>query len=287
MSIEKGVVYVVATPIGNLGDITARAREVLAGVDVIAAEDTRHSARLLRHFGIGTACVALHEHNERELCPRLLGRVQGGDAVALISDAGTPLISDPGYHLVRSARAAGIRVIPVPGPSALISALSVSGLPTDRFVFEGFLPSRSAARTKVLESLASESRTMVFFESPRRLVATLGDMALAFGSARPAVLLRELTKLHETIRGDTLGALSEWVEGDPDQRRGECVLVVAGQAPSEAGQDIGDARRIVRILLTSVSVRQAAQLAAEITGQKKRDLYRLALELEAEAGKDP
>ncbi|HHJ14634.1 MAG TPA: 16S rRNA (cytidine(1402)-2'-O)-methyltransferase, partial [Gammaproteobacteria bacterium] len=227
-----GCLYVVATPIGNLGDMSTRAIEVLRQVVLIAAEDTRHSAGLLAHFGIDTPMQALHEHNEREQAPRLVQRmVEEGLELALISDAGTPLVSDPGYRLVRLARAAGVSVVPVPGPSALIAALSASGLPTDRFVFEGFLPPKAAARRARLEKLLTEPRTLIFYESSHRILDSLRDMAAVLGASRHAVLARELTKQFETILDDSLEALAGRVETDADQRRGELVVLVEGWCP--------------------------------------------------------
>ena len=211
---SAGALYVVATPIGNLEDISARALRVLREVSLIAAEDTRHSSRLLQHFGIATPLAACHEHNEREEGGRFLVRLQAGDDVALISDAGTPLISDPGYHLVRQARAAGIRVVPVPGACALIAALSAAGLPSDRFIFEGFLPAKAAARRARLELLKEEARTLIFYEAPHRILECLADLTTVFGAERPALLGRELTKTFETLQGLPLEQLHAWVEAD-------------------------------------------------------------------------
>jgi 16S rRNA (cytidine1402-2'-O)-methyltransferase len=270
--------YVVATPIGNLDDMSPRAVRILSSVDRIAAEDTRHSRPLLQHFGIGTPMSALHEHNEREQAPRLLAALEAGESVALISDAGTPLVSDPGYHLVRTARARGIAVVPVPGPSALMAALSAAGLPTDRFVFEGFLPSKPTARRTRLQALARETRTLVFFESPHRLSSALEDMAVVFGAERQAVLARELTKAFETIRGDSLQRLVDWVHSDANQRRGELVLLVHGAAEAQPG-DGREAERVLELLLKELPVKQAAALAARITGAGRNELYRRALEL--------
>jgi len=277
---DKGVLYVVATPIGNLGDMSARAIEVLSGVDVIAAEDTRRSSRLLRHFGIKTPTVAFHEHNEAAMGPRLLARMEGDDSVALISDAGTPLLSDPGYHLVRLAHERGLRVVPVPGPSALAAALSVSGLPTDRFAFEGFVPSKAVARRECLAALRDEPRTLVFYEAPHRILDTLHDMAQVFGGERQAVVARELTKLFETVRAGTLDALRAWLEADAQQQKGEFVVLVHGAAGREAGAPDADAERILRVLLREHSLKDAARLAAEITGHSRNLLYRRALELQ-------
>ncbi len=278
MSIEAGILYIVATPIGNLGDISARALEVLQKVDRIAAEDTRHSASLLRHFAIGTPMFALHEHNERHKAEQVLGYLQQGESVALISDAGTPLISDPGYFLVRQAHAAGIKVVPLPGPSALIAALSASGLATDRFCFEGFLPHKSGARCKVLQALADEPRTLAFYESPHRIEESLSDMAAILGTARPATLARELTKTFETIRHATLGELAEWVANDANQRKGEFVLLVEG-APAKEDEGLdGETQRIATLLAEELSVKQAAALAAKISGEKKNAIYKFLLE---------
>lgn len=273
-----GMLYVVATPIGNLDDITARALRVLREVAVIAAEDTRHSARLLQHFGITTPLVACHEHNERDQGGRFLARLQGGEDVALISDAGTPLISDPGFHLVRQARAAGIRVVPVPGPCALIAALSAAGLPSDRFVFEGFLPAKTAGRLARLEQLKEEPRTLIFYEAPHRLLDCLADLERIMGADRLAVMARELTKAFETFQGLPLGELRAWVAADGNQQRGECVLLVAGwQAPAENSVPAA-ALRVLELLLKEMPLKRAAALAAEITGVRKNLLYQAALE---------
>ncbi|NHN78205.1 16S rRNA (cytidine(1402)-2'-O)-methyltransferase [Azotobacter chroococcum] len=273
-----GMLYVVATPIGNLDDITARALRVLREVAVIAAEDTRHSARLLQHFGITTPLVACHEHNERDQGGRFLARLQGGEDVALISDAGTPLISDPGFHLVRQARASGIRVVPVPGPCALIAALSAAGLPSDRFVFEGFLPAKTAGRLARLEQLKEEPRTLIFYEAPHRLLDCLADLERIMGADRLAVMARELTKAFETFQGLPLGELRAWVAADGNQQRGECVLLVAGwQAPAENSVPAA-ALRVLELLLKEMPLKRAAALAAEITGVRKNLLYQAALE---------
>jgi 16S rRNA (cytidine1402-2'-O)-methyltransferase len=270
----------VATPIGNLGDISPRALEVLQKVDRIAAEDTRHSAPLLRHFAIGTPMFALHEHNERHKAEQVLGLLQQGESLALISDAGTPLISDPGYFLVREAHRAGIRVVPVPGPSALIAALSASGLATDRFCFEGFLPAKRGARRKVLQALSGEPRTLAFYETPHRIEECLADMAEILGEARPATLARELTKTFETIRHATLGSLAEWVAADANQRKGEFVVLVDGAVESpEVGLD-EEVRRIATLLAGELSVKQAASLAAKISGEKKNAIYKFLLDRE-------
>jgi len=277
VSIEVGVLYIVATPIGNLGDMSPRAVEVLQKVDAIAAEDTRHSAGLLRHFAIHPPMFALHEHNERQKSAALLERLTAGESIALISDAGTPLISDPGYVVVREAQQAGIRVVPVPGPSALITALSASGLPTDRFCFEGFLPAKGGARRKYLESLCDEARTMAFYESPHRILDSLTDMVAVFGSEREAVLARELTKTFETIRHAPLGEMLEWVRGDSNQQKGEFVVLLHGAVVSAAGLD-AEACRIADLLAEELPHKQAAALAARISGEKKNALYQYLLE---------
>lgn len=278
MSIQAGILYVVATPIGNLADISTRALEILRQADRIAAEDTRHSAALLRHYAIDTPMLSLHEHNERHKIETLLVRLQGGEQIALISDAGTPLISDPGYHLVQHCHQNGIRVVPIPGPSALIAALSASGLPTDRFSFEGFLPNRSAARSARLQALKDDPRTLVFYESPHRIVDCLKDMVAVFGAARLAVLARELTKTFETIRQADLAALLEWVGADPNQQKGEIVLLIKGCEGDEDGSRQGEARRIASLLAEELPLKQAAALAARISGEKKNALYQYLLE---------
>jgi len=274
-----GSLYVVATPIGNLDDISARALTILRNVALIAAEDTRHSARLMQHFGIGTPLTACHEHNERDQGGRFLARMLAGDDVALISDAGTPLISDPGYHLVRQARAAGIAVVPVPGACALIAALSAAGLPSDRFIFEGFLPAKSAGRRARLEQVKEEPRTLIFYEAPHRILECLQDMQVVFGGERPALLARELTKTFETLKGMPLAELAAWVASDSNQQRGECVVLVAGwQAPEGEGAVSAEAVRVLNLLLAEMPLKRAAALAAEITGVRKNLLYQVALE---------
>jgi 16S rRNA (cytidine1402-2'-O)-methyltransferase len=274
-----GSLYVVATPIGNLDDISARALSILRDVALIAAEDTRHSARLMQHFGIGTPLAACHEHNERDQGGRFLARLLAGEDVALISDAGTPLISDPGYHLVRQARAAGVTVVPVPGACALIAALSAAGLPSDRFIFEGFLPAKTAGRRARLEQVKEEPRTLIFYEAPHRILECLQDMQLVFGDERPALLARELTKTFETLKGMPLAELAAWVAADSNQQRGECVVLVAGwQAPEGEEAVSTDALRVLNLLLAEMPLKRAAALAAEITGVRKNLLYQVALE---------
>ena len=268
----SGTLHVVATPIGNLGDLSPRAQQVLRGVDAICAEDTRHTRQLLSQFGIERPLQALHEHNEEELAVRLVARMLGGESLALVSDAGTPLVSDPGYRLVRAAREAGIRVSPVPGPSALVAALSVAGLPSDRFTFEGFLPAKAGARRERLRVLATEPRTLVFYESAHRIVESLEDMAATFGAERPAILARELTKLFETVLDGSLAGLLAAVTGDDNQRKGEFVLVVQGAA-DDADARLVEGRRVYALLNAHLPPSAAAKLAAEITGAPRKGLY--------------
>lgn len=274
----SGTLYIVATPIGNLGDITERAIAVLRDASIVAVEDTRHSRKLLLQFGISTPMVALHDFNEGERVARMLARVADGDNVALISDAGTPLISDPGYQLVRQAHAQGIKVVPIPGSCALIAALSCAGLPTDRFTFEGFLPAKTAARVSVLEGLRAETRTMLFYEAPHRIVECLVDMEQVFGSQREITYARELTKTFETIMHTTIGALLDTVRADANQQKGEIVLVVAGKAAATDELD-AQALHTLQVLLEEMPVKQASALAARITGAKKNLLYDAALQL--------
>ncbi|NOZ37248.1 MAG: 16S rRNA (cytidine(1402)-2'-O)-methyltransferase [Gammaproteobacteria bacterium] len=279
MDFYKQCLYVVATPIGNLADFSPRAVEVLQRVDLIAVEDTRHSARLLQHFAIKTPMQALHEHNERKSALSFLQGIESGQSLALISDAGTPLLSDPGYHLVRLARERGIRVVPVPGACAAIAALSVAGLATDRFRFEGFLSAKSGARRQQLEHLKHETLTLLFYESPHRIEDSLADMQAIFGDQRQAVLARELTKTFETIRNGTLAELSQWVAGDANQRKGEIVLLVQGAAVADPDDLDASAERVLKILLQDLPLKQAVGLATEITGVRKKKLYTRGLEL--------
>jgi 16S rRNA (cytidine1402-2'-O)-methyltransferase len=268
-----GTLFVVATPIGNLADMVPRAAEVLQQVDIIAAEDTRHSRHLLEHFHISTPLLAYHEHNEQQSLPGILKRLQQGERVALISDAGTPLISDPGYRLVRAARQAGFRVVPVPGPAALIAALSVAGLPSDRFAFEGFLSAKRGQRCKQLEALQRETRTLIFYEAPHRILACLQDIVVTLGETREIVLARELTKTFETIVAGSAAEVLARVESDPNQQKGEIVLLVRGAEARERSELDTEAQRIMTILLKELPLKQAASLAAEITGVGKNTLY--------------
>ncbi len=281
-----GCLYVVATPIGNLADISARAREVLAAVALVAAEDTRHTGRLLAHLGIDRPLLSLHEHNESGRAPALVARLLAGESVALVSDAGTPLVSDPGFALVRSALAAGVAVSPVPGPCAAVAALSVAGLPTDRFCFEGFLPARPAARRSRLQELAAEPRTLVFYEAPQRLADCLADMAAAFGADREAAIARELTKLYESVYHGRLGELAERVAADADMRRGEIVCTVAG-APARPGGGGQELDRVLGVLLQTLPVSQAAGIAASLTGERRNTCYQRAMALAGATGESP
>ncbi len=278
LSKNKGILYVVATPIGNLADMVPRAIGVLQTVALIAAEDTRHSSRLLAHFDIKTPTVAYHDHSDDHRTQQIIMRLLAGDDVALISDAGTPLVSDPGYRLVRHAREQAIQVVPIPGACALIAALSAAGLPSDRFAFEGFLPAKQVARTSQLQSLAADSRTLIFYEAPHRILETLNDMRSVFGAERHVVMAREMTKTFETIKGDTLAAMSEWVAADTNQQRGEIVLLVAGCAKVDATDISPEHIRVMEILLEDLPVKQAASLGAKITGLKKNFLYDWALQ---------
>jgi 16S rRNA (cytidine1402-2'-O)-methyltransferase len=270
---RAGRLWVVATPIGNLDDLSPRARTTLAEADLIAAEDTRHSAALLQHAGIATRCIALHEHNEREISVDLVERMRAGASVALISDAGTPLISDPGFRLVRAAREAGVVVSPVPGACAAIAALSAAGLPSDRFVFEGFLPPKSTARRAQLQTLRIESRTLIFYESSHRIVETLADLVVVFGGERRGVVARELTKLFETVLDGTLADLAARVVADPNQQRGEFVVLVAGAGEDAAAARLVEGRRVFDLLREELPPGRAAKLAAAISGASRKQLY--------------
>ncbi|HEY5613507.1 MAG TPA: 16S rRNA (cytidine(1402)-2'-O)-methyltransferase [Lysobacter sp.] len=267
-----GTLHIVATPIGNLGDLSPRALETLKTVAAICAEDTRHTRQLLSHFGVERPLLALHQHNEDAQAAQLVRRLLAGDSLALVSDAGTPLVSDPGFRLVRAAREAGVRVSPVPGACAAIAALSVAGLPSDRFVFEGFLSAKGGARRERLARLASEPRTLLFYESAHRIEEALVDMAAAFGPARPAVLARELTKLFETVLGGTLSELLAQVQADPNQRRGEFVLIVEG-AGEDADARVIEGRRLYAKLSGHLPPSTAAKLAAELSGAPRKTLY--------------
>jgi 16S rRNA (cytidine1402-2'-O)-methyltransferase len=270
--------YVVATPIGNTEDLSTRAVRVLSEVDLIAAEDTRHSLPLLRQYGITTPLRAYHEFNERTAAPALLELLRRGRNIALISDAGTPVISDPGYRLVSMAHDESLSVVTVPGPSAPMAALSVSGLPADRFCFEGYLPEQAVQRTARLKELARESRTLIFFEAPHRITSALEDLVENFGAQRRATIARELTKRFETVRRASLGNLLGWLRDGSEQRKGEFVIVVEGAPPGQAMEE-AEARRVLEVLLARLSVRDAAAAAAQLTGRNRKQLYALALKL--------
>ncbi len=282
----RGALLVVATPIGNLGDLSPRARDVLASADLLLAEDTRHTRQLLAAFAIerdpGTV-ESLHEHNERARVPAIVERLESGARIALVSDAGSPLVSDPGALLVRAATAAGIDVITVPGPCAAIAALSIAALPADRFAFEGFLASRPAARRRALEALASDTRTLVFYEAPHRLRESLADLAAVLGEHRAATVARELTKRFETVYRGTLGSLARQCTEDPDMTRGEIVIVVQG-SDEESPKNVLDVDRLLRTLLQELPVAQASRLAAKLTGHARRELYDRALALRERSG---
>lgn len=275
--ISASTLYIVPTPIGNLGDITQRALTVLAGVDLIAAEDTRHTGLLLQHFAINARLFALHDHNEQHKAETLIAKLQEGQSIALVSDAGTPLINDPGYHLVRRCREAGIRVVPLPGACAAITALSAAGLPSDRFCYEGFLPAKSKGRCDTLRALEQEPRTLIFYESTHRLLESLQDMVTVWGAERYVVLAREITKTWESIQGAPVGELLAWVLEDEKRRKGEMVLIVEGfHAEEEALPP--EALRTLELLQKELPLKKAAQLTAEIHGVKKNALYKYALE---------
>ncbi len=267
-----GILYVVATPIGNLADLSPRALDTLRAVAAICAEDTRHTRQLLSHYGVEQSLIALHEHNEAGLADRIVTRLCAGESLALVSDAGTPLVSDPGFRLVAAARAAGIKVSPIPGPSALIAALSVAGLPSDRFAFEGFLPAKAGARRERLAALASEPRTLIFYESSHRIEDTLADAVTVIGPDRPAAIGRELTKLFETVLSGTLGELHARVAADADQRKGEFVLLIQGVGDDADAKRI-EGLRVYAKLIEHLPPSTAAKLAAEISGASRKELY--------------
>ena len=275
---QSGTLYVVATPIGNLGDMVPRAVEILQSVKAIACEDTRHSKKLLDHFRIDTPLMAYHDHSDKKSSHKILVQLAGGNDIALISDAGTPLISDPGYRLVLAARQQGISVIPVPGACAAIAALSVAGLPTDRFRFIGFLPAKSTQRKKVLEELSAVPETMVFYEAPHRILETLRDSVSVFGAEHSGFIARELSKNFETYLHGTLAELVEIVEADSNQQRGEIVLVLAGREETESAVTV-DGEGVLRLLLAELPTAKAAALTAKITGGDKKQFYQMALGL--------
>lgn len=281
VSIEPGCLYVVATPIGNLGDMTARSLACLREVDLVAAEDTRRSRALLAHFGIQKSLISLHDHNERAQLQKIIAVLLRGDSVALVSDAGTPLISDPGYSLVRESAEHGLLVVPIPGPCSVIAALSAAGLPTDRFVYEGFLPARAAPRRRALSAVVTEVRTLVYLESAKRVRQALADMTAVFGGARRVVLARELTKVHEEFLRGTVAELAKLLEQNPGRCRGEFVVMVQGAESAVTGER--EARQLLESLLQELPASRAAAVAARFTGRARKELYRLALELGGES----
>ena len=270
--------YVVATPIGNAGDISLRALHTLSIVDAVACEDTRNTGHLLTRYGLSKNLIAAHQHNEREVADKLISRLQAGERIALVSDAGTPAVSDPGARIVDAVRTAGLRVIPLPGASAAVTALSASGLLNDQFYFVGFLPAKAKQRESVLSGLQAVAATMVFYEAPHRITETVAALAAAFEPGRHIVFARELTKLFEETHRCTLAEAVEWINADPNRQKGEFVVLLEG-APSAGDQDQIEAERILGILLEECSVKQAATLAAQITGQKKNALYERALQM--------
>ena len=276
----SGKLFIVATPIGNLEDMTPRARQTLAEVDLIAAEDTRHTGRLLSHFGVKSRLLALHDLNEEQVVSKLVAALRSGQSIALVSDAGTPLVSDPGYRLVQAAHASGIAVSPIPGPSAVTAALSVAGLPTDRFCFEGFLPAKKAARRSALKTLGRETRTLVFYESVHRIADVLADLCDAFGRERAAFVGRELTKMHEQCVQDTLGSLRDKIADGSIVGKGEFVIVVAGG--HELAESSLEIDRLLQALAAHLSARDAARVAAEATGLKRNDLYKRLLSIRSQ-----
>lgn len=284
----RGILYLVATPIGNLADMGRRAVEILKKADVIACEDTRHSRPLLDHYGIGRPLLAFHAHNEEAAAAKLVDRLLKGESVALISDAGTPLINDPGFPLVRRAREAGVPVVPIPGPCALVAALCASGLPSDRFAFEGFPPRKPSARKALFEALRDEPRTLIFYEASHRVEETLKDMAAVFPSGRRLVVARELTKVYETIAATTVGGAPGLLERDPHMRRGEFVILLEGAPPApETAGLTPEQERVLKLLLEECSVKTAVGLAVKITGARREELYRAALRLgREEAGEN-
>jgi 16S rRNA (cytidine1402-2'-O)-methyltransferase len=283
---QVGILYVVATPIGNLGDITLRALETLKSVDAIAAEDTRHTSGLLSHFGISKKLIAVHEHNEHQSAEKLLAQLKSGENIALVTDAGTPAVSDPGAIVVKMVREAGVKVVPIPGASAVVAALSASGITQNGFYFHGFLPASGAARRKTLETLKSQAVTLVLYEAPHRIIECVEDIAKVLGDARQITFCRELTKTFETIYTCPASLASAWLQADLNQQRGEFVLLIEA-APMVEIQEISDeAQRVLKCLLAELPLKQAVTLATEITNLKKNDLYEFALKLKQEAKND-
>ena len=284
MAANTGRLAVISTPIGNLGDLSPRAREELAAAELVAAEDTRRTGQLLTTLGLSRPLVSLHEHNEGERIAELLERLCAGARIALVSDAGTPLLSDPGFELVRRVAQEGVTIVAVPGPSAITAALSIAGLPTERFSFEGFLPARLAERRTRLGELAAETRTLVFFEAPHRIAECLEDMSAAFGAERRAAVARELTKVYETVYRGTLQSLAEQARGDTNFTRGEITLVVAGAVRGAVDPARAQLDATLAVLLTELAPSKAAALAARLTGAKRNDAYTRALQLSSTSG---
>ena len=280
MATQPGTLYVVATPIGNLEDLSRRAERILSTVDLILAEDTRHSRKLFNSFNITTPVQAFHENNEDSMTPQVIKRLRAGYNIALVADAGTPLISDPGFKLVRQAHAGNIPVSPIPGPTALITALSASGIAPGKFLFEGFAPSKAEARYKHLQKLAGSGHTMVFYESPHRIKAFLADAASVFGAQREASIARELTKKFETIRHETLAGLLDWMSVEPDQGRGEFVVVIAGAEGKKT--DSSELSSMLSVLLKYMTLKQSVRIASELTGAGRNEIYKLAVTLQKE-----
>lgn len=276
---QTGILYIIATPIGNLQDITQRALETFAQVDLIAAEDTRHSGLLLNHYGIKKPFFALHDHNEQQKADLLVEKLQQGTNIALISDAGTPLISDPGFHLVRKCRQAGLKVVPLPGACAAITALCASGIASDRFCFEGFLPAKTKARKDKLQTIAEEDRTLIFYESTHRILDTLEDIEAVLGSDRYIVLAREITKTWETISGDTVSNLRQWLAEDPNRTKGEMVLIIEGKPKTEDNDKINpQAIKALQLIAKELPLKKAAAIVAELYGYKKNALYQFGID---------
>jgi 16S rRNA (cytidine1402-2'-O)-methyltransferase len=276
---QTGVLTIVATPIGNLNDMVPRAVQTLQSVSLIACEDTRHSKKLLNHFSIDKPCIAYHDHGDRQMIEKLLTRLEKGEDIALISDAGTPLISDPGYRLVAQARSRGITVVPVPGACAAIAALSVSGLPTDSFYFGGFLPAKTGQRKTALNDLKMATETLVFYEAPHRILETVVDMVEVFGQQRQAFLAREISKTFETFLQGSLDELQQQISLDTNQQRGEIVLVIAGKDEKTTNNTV-DFEKVLRLLLNELPASKAASLTAKICGVDKKAMYQAALELQ-------
>ena len=276
---QTGILYIIATPIGNLQDITQRALETFAQVDLIAAEDTRHSGLLLNHYGIKKPFFALHDHNEQQKADLLVEKLQQGTNIALISDAGTPLISDPGFHLVRKCRQAGLKVVPLPGACAAITALCASGIASDRFCFEGFLPAKTKARKDKLQNIAEEDRTLIFYESTHRILDTLEDIEAVLGADRYIVLAREITKTWETISGDTVSNLRQWLTEDPNRTKGEMVLIIEGNVKTEENESFNpQAIKALQLIAKELPLKKAAAIVAELYGYKKNTLYQFGID---------